>query len=158
VVLLLPSSTPPLVFFLSVLFCFSSPSLVLLALAALMVAEWRCCCGCGKETQRWCPGGEERSFFFFVLRPPISVLLFPTYAFAFSPLSLKKIPRLVSLSPLFFSQSLLSFKQFFLFSHLLLLLSSLAIRPPRLPFFPPTFFCTFLCIYRKLGRGSPYPV
>ena len=37
-----PPSTPPLVFFLSVLFCFSSPSLVLLALAALMVAEWRC--------------------------------------------------------------------------------------------------------------------
>jgi len=37
-----PPSTPPLVFFLSVLFCFSSPSLVLLSLAALMVAEWRC--------------------------------------------------------------------------------------------------------------------
>jgi len=37
-----PPSTPPLVFFFSVLFCFSSPSLVLLALAALMVAEWRC--------------------------------------------------------------------------------------------------------------------
>jgi hypothetical protein len=37
-----PASTPLLVFFLSVLFCFSSPSLVLLALAALMVAEWRC--------------------------------------------------------------------------------------------------------------------
>jgi hypothetical protein len=37
-----PPSTPPLVFFLSVMFCFSSPSLVLLALAALVVAEWRC--------------------------------------------------------------------------------------------------------------------
>jgi hypothetical protein len=81
-----PPSTPPLVFFLSVLLCFSSPSLVLLALAALMVTGWRCCCGGGKETRRWCPGGEERSFFFSVLRPPVFVLLFPTYAFAFSPL------------------------------------------------------------------------
>ena len=49
---------------LSVLSCFSSPTLVLLALAALMVAGWRCCCGGGKETQRWCPGGEEWSLFF----------------------------------------------------------------------------------------------
>jgi len=76
---------------LSVLSCFSSPSLVLLALAALTVAGWRCCCGGGKETWRWCPGGEERSFFFSVLRPPVSVLLFPTSVLAFSPLSLKQI-------------------------------------------------------------------
>ena len=104
-VLLLLPSTPSLVFFISVPFCFSSPSLVMLALAVLMVVEWRCCCGCGKEVQWWCPEGEERSFFFFVQRPPIFVLLFPTYAFAFSPLSLKKknqIPRSVSLSPLLF--------------------------------------------------------
>ena len=76
---------------LSVLSCFSSPTLVLLALATLMVAGWRCCCGGGKETQRWCPGGEEWSFFFSVLRPPVSVLLFPTSVLAFSPLSLKQI-------------------------------------------------------------------
>jgi len=69
--------------------CFSLPSLVLLALVALMVARWRCCCGGGKETWRWCPGGEEQSFFFSVLRPPVSVLLFPTSVLAFSPLSLK---------------------------------------------------------------------
>ena len=71
--------------------CFFLPSLVLLALVALMVARWRCCCGGGKETWRWCPGGEERSFFFSVLRPPVSVLLFPTSVLAFSPLSLKQI-------------------------------------------------------------------
>jgi len=53
-------SSPPLVFFLSVLFCSSSPSLVLLALAALMVAEWRCWMVVaeghgGEKAQRWCP-------------------------------------------------------------------------------------------------------
>jgi hypothetical protein len=66
-----PASTPPLVFFLSVLFCFSSPSLVLLALAALMVAEWRRWMVVaeghdGEEAQRRCPGDEEWSFFFSV--------------------------------------------------------------------------------------------
>jgi len=86
VVLLLPPSTPPLVFFLSVLFCFSSPSLVLLALAALGVAEWRywmvvaewSCCG-GRRGGRNSGGAQ-------VVRngpssplcsdPPVSVLLF----------------------------------------------------------------------------------
>jgi len=62
---------------LSVLSCFSSPSLVLLALAALMVAGWRCCGGSGEEAQRWCPGGEERSFFSSVQRP--QSLFFPPH-------------------------------------------------------------------------------
>jgi len=128
---------------LSVLSCFSSPSLVLLALAALMVAGWRCCCGDGKKTRRWCPGGEERSFFFSVLRPPVSVLLFPTSVLAFSPLSLKQIflfffsfpsvsvsllSTLEILPPLFCSLSVSSLSLLFLYFWTMMVLSVVAGR------------------------------
>jgi len=132
---------------LSVLSCFSSPSLVLLALAALTVAGWRCCCGGGKETWRWCPGGEERSFFFSVLRPPVSVLLFPTSVLAFSPLSLKQI-----------------FLFFFLFPSVSVsLFSTLEILPPLFCSLSVSSFSPFprvfslLCIYSQAERESPLP-
>jgi len=46
------------------------------------------------------PGGEEWSFFFSVQWRPVSVLLFPLYAFAFSPLSPPKTVVSLSVSPL----------------------------------------------------------
>jgi len=69
----------------------------------------------------------------------------------------------------FFSSLLSSLCFLFLspFSHLAslsvtALLSFSKIWPPWFPFFFFSllllFFCAFLCIYRQLGRGSPYPV
>ena len=131
-------SSPPLcrargLFFssLSVLSCFSSPSLVLLALAALMVAGWW---GCW-----WWLGGTMEALV-EVQRWLFSSLF--CLALSLSSVSQKTIPRLVSLSFLFlFSSS--SFSSPFLPRFCSLLPSALQkISPPssclplsvRLPF------------------------
>jgi len=170
--------SPQSLFFssLSVLSCFSSPSLVLLALAALMVGGWW---GCW-----WWLGGTMEALV-EVQRWLFSSLF--CLALSLSSVSQKTIPRLVSLSLLFlFSSS--SFSSPFLPRFCSLLPSALQkIYPPssclplsvRLPFslspkffpsplfvplflkkiIPPSFwFCSLPCIYRQPGRGSPYPV
>lgn len=103
----------------------------------------------------WCNGGEERSFFFFVLRPPVFVLLFPTYAFAFPPLFQTILPPLspsVASPPLFqirppsFSflfSTTQNTRPSFVFSTISFLFSPLLSFPP-------------LCIYKRIKRGAPY--
>jgi len=88
-------------------------------------------------------------FLFFLLCSPLfSFLPPPSFCcfgpFLFTPFSLE---NLLFLS---FDLSFLSKKNCRSFSP--------GLSSPFSFFSPPPFFCAFLCIYRQLGRGLPYPV
>jgi len=94
-----PLSTP-LVFFLSVLFCFSSPSLVLLALATLLVAEWRCwmVVAEGHGGERGAAAGNPKWMIFFLTLDLLRSLSFSSFLSGLCFLFLSPFSRLASLS------------------------------------------------------------
>jgi len=118
-------------------------------------AEWRWRC-----FQRWRERNQRESnellFFSPVLLFFYSFLLF-SHQFKSSPLCSS---NLFSKWYLFLSQTIPCFLLSIRFSSSSLFLKIFA--PLWFPYFsfspPPLFFCAFLCIYRQLGRGSPYHV
>ena len=115
--------------------------------------------------------------FFFLL--PVCLSWSPyRYPYYFGPFSLNIVGLSLSVSlPIFCSLFLFFFFMFssllsglyFLFFSLFSRLASLSVTAllsfskiflPLVSFFLflLLFFCAFLCIYRQLGRGSPYPV